>query len=205
MASLAIYSMQDLLPQILHLTPQEYETKPWKNGKGKTHDIFMFPKGADHSSFDLRFALSPIIEKGVFSSFPGADRVITVIEGEGLNLEFEDKTVNLQSFESLSFDTGLAPIGDPIGGFVRVVNVMARRNVWKIERCEIMAEVDVSCEQGEIMFVFAINGDWLASTVETKTDLKQGGSLFISKRSSLKVNSLSGGQVLFAHLKPVDC
>ena len=55
--------------KIQYLQLKDYQTKQWKNGKGITHDILLMPEGAGHDSFDVRFALSPIVEEAQFSSF----------------------------------------------------------------------------------------------------------------------------------------
>ena len=190
--------------QVLHLKPTDYQTKSWKNGKGQTHDIFMFPEAADHTNFDIRLALSPIVEKGVFSSFPGADRVITLVQGEGLNLIFDDNSITLQPLDSLTFDTGLAPTGEPLGGSVLVVNVMARRDKWKIYRCMVTNQIDVACREGDLLFAFAINGNFKVTIEGAEDDLPQGSSLVMAQESHLNIQTTDTGNLLFAHLKPVN-
>ena len=151
--------MSSLKTSIRHLTREDYQTKPWKNGKGQTQDVFLIPEDADHSNFDLRFALSPIVTQAQFSSFPGADRVISVIEGDTLELAFETETVLLNRYDSHRFDTGLSPIGKPLGDPIRVVNVMARRNIWSIIFCKLVSTINVTCGANNLLFIYAISGD----------------------------------------------
>ncbi|WP_288195098.1 HutD family protein [uncultured Phyllobacterium sp.] len=55
---------------------------PWKNGKGVTTEIAVFPEGASVDSFDWRISMANVPDSGPFSAFPGVDRVLAVLEGE---------------------------------------------------------------------------------------------------------------------------
>lgn len=113
-----------------HLPATGYDTQPWKNGQGVTDEVLLLPEGASRDGFDLRISRASISAQGLFSAFPGADRIITVIEGAGLRLDFGDRGVALGPLEPFAFDTGLTPDGLPLGQGVRVFNVMAARDVW---------------------------------------------------------------------------
>ncbi|MDG1431051.1 MAG: HutD family protein [Paracoccaceae bacterium] len=188
------------VPLIRHIKRADYQTKPWKNGKGTTHDILILPEGSDHSSFELRFALSPIVERGVFSSFIGADRAITLVKGEGLELQFDAFSKHLNLFESVGFDTGLAPIGTPVGGPVHVVNVMARRGHWDIVQSGVKSELYLECEREDLFFVFCLTQDNLFIINDQEVCLKHLDSVLISDIEALKIPE--GSDFLYAHLKP---
>lgn len=115
-----------------HLPAAGYETRPWKNGQGVTDEVLLLPEGAGRERFDLRISRAVIDARGPFSAFPGADRIITVIEGAGLRLEFGDRSATLDPLQPFAFDTGLTPDGIPLGPGVRVFNVMAARDVWTL-------------------------------------------------------------------------
>ncbi|MEM7069773.1 MAG: HutD family protein [Pseudomonadota bacterium] len=189
---------------VQYLELKDYQTKPWKNGKGQTHDILIMPKDADHSNFDLRFALSPIVEAAAFSSFPGADRVITVIEGPRLDLTFDTSTEQLTRFDSLRFDTGLAPFGDPVDGPVRVVNVMARRGVWNISFCDLVSHKEIRSASDEIVFLFAVDDAVSISGSEGVHQLEPLASAIISGPAEIAVDAANFGKVLYAHLQYVQ-
>lgn len=122
-----------------HLPADAYETRPWKNGQGLTDEVLLLPEGADRDAFDLRVSRASIGGRGLFSAFPGADRIITVIEGEGLVLEFDDGPVRLAPLAPYTFDSGRTPDGVPLGGGVRVFNVMAARAVWSLGPARVQA------------------------------------------------------------------
>ncbi len=186
------------------IQPKDYQTKPWKNGLGTTQDILLLPEGADHSSFEVRFALSPILESGKFSSFPGSERIITVVDGIGLELAFEDKTNHLNLGDSLRFDTGLAPIGTPIDGAVRVLNVMARRSIWEIIECKIIDILDTQCQTGEIVLLFSLSEGCEISINQQTVALAKGHALFMQPKNNLDIK-YNKKNMLFAHLKSSRC
>lgn len=57
---------------------------PWKNGGGQTLEIARFP--ADQEPYLWRLSCARIERDGPFSSFPGFDRRLVVIDGKGLLL-----------------------------------------------------------------------------------------------------------------------
>lgn len=68
----------------------ELPTMLWKNGGGVTREIACVPAGADLEHFDWRVSIARIGIDGPFSSFPGVDRVITLLEGAGVRLFSDD-------------------------------------------------------------------------------------------------------------------
>ncbi|MBY6059027.1 HutD family protein [Leisingera daeponensis] len=146
---------------ITYLPAAGYETLPWKNGEGFTDEICLRPDGASREDFALRISSAPILESGVFSAFPGAERVITLIEGSALDLRFATHTHRLLPFRPYFFDTGLAPVGTPDGGPVRVVNVMAARAAWKVAGADLLS-APALCDAGEngLIVLFAVSGEW---------------------------------------------
>ncbi|MBJ7221442.1 MULTISPECIES: HutD/Ves family protein [unclassified Brenneria] len=56
----------------------------WRNGGGETREIVSFPPQS--ASFAWRASIASIAASGAFSLFPGVDRVITLLEGEGVAL-----------------------------------------------------------------------------------------------------------------------
>jgi len=76
------------MPEVLHLTPADIRRRPWKNGRGVTEELALWPQGADleRGDFTWRISRARIDESGPFSSFPGFERVLVVTDGAGLTL-----------------------------------------------------------------------------------------------------------------------
>ncbi|NKX51066.1 HutD family protein, partial [Arthrobacter deserti] len=56
---------------------------PWRNGGGSTREL---AAGAAGDGWGWRLSLADIVRPGAFSVFEGIERVLTVVEGEGLAL-----------------------------------------------------------------------------------------------------------------------
>ncbi len=59
----------------------------WKNGGGWTREIWREPGEGD---FDLRFSIAEVGADGPFSAFPGCDRELVLLTGQGMRLAFDD-------------------------------------------------------------------------------------------------------------------
>lgn len=67
---------------IRHLTPADYKTMPWANGKGVTVEMLRVEAGG----LKWRLSRASVVENGDFSLFPGIERNLTVITGPGFDL-----------------------------------------------------------------------------------------------------------------------
>lgn len=186
---------------ISYLPATKYVAMPWKNGTGSTDEICLLPAGASRDKFDLRVSRATISVPGVFSSFPGAERTITLIEGAGLALEFEGHTVELGIEQPHTFDSGMTPIGTPSGGTVRVVNVMASREVWRLAPATVLTEETIlRPEAGGLTVVFALRGACSLSDLENTALLSQGDSALLNAPAQL--TPAKGAAVLAVPLRP---
>ncbi|HEY0211424.1 HutD family protein [Acerihabitans sp.] len=61
----------------------------WRNGGGETREIISCPPdaGAEPAAFAWRASIATIDRDGAFSSFPGVDRIIALLEGDGVLLD----------------------------------------------------------------------------------------------------------------------
>lgn len=102
---------------------------PWKNGGGETTEIVVFPDNAGLSDFDWRVSMARVDGSGPFSSFPGIDRTLSILEGAGIVLDVEGRTQKRLVIESEPhpFPADVATSADLIGGTVIDFNVMSRR------------------------------------------------------------------------------
>jgi environmental stress-induced protein Ves len=73
---------------LLHF--DELPATPWKNGGGITRELACFPHGAGLDDFVWRASIADVGQSGPFSHFPGVERVIMLLAGDGMQLQFED-------------------------------------------------------------------------------------------------------------------
>ncbi|TFW13716.1 HutD/Ves family protein [Duganella callida] len=103
-------------------------TAPWKNGGGSTTEIAISPPGADLDEFDWRVSLATITQDGPFSAFPGIDRTLALVAGDGVLLDFGDERFVLSPSEPvIEFDGEDAVHATVSGQHTTDFNVMTRR------------------------------------------------------------------------------
>ena len=96
---------------------------PWRNGGGVTREVAA-SGGSGPQDFDWRISIADVSQPGPFSAFPGVDRVITLVEGERMELVIDGAVHVLGLHDSLSFDgAGQASCSLPAGP-TRDLNVM---------------------------------------------------------------------------------
>lgn len=61
---------------------------PWRNGRGVTRELALWPLGASLArlDFDWRISCAPVDEPGPFSPVPGLERILVVTQGAGCEL-----------------------------------------------------------------------------------------------------------------------
>ena len=110
------------------LAPADYRKMPWKNGGGQTFEIAVDPPGADLATFAWRVSVAAIERDGPFSSFPGVDRTLVLLDGSGMRLSGEGQAVELRApYEPVTF-SGEATLDCSLAeGPTRDFNLMIRR------------------------------------------------------------------------------
>lgn len=110
----------------------DYRRMPWKNGGGETTEMVVSPAAASLHDFDWRVSMARVGAPGPFSRFPGIERTLSVIDGQGLILLFEDQqpTALDRHSEPFTFSGDAAVDSRLVEGPIEDLNVMTRR-----ERC----------------------------------------------------------------------
>ncbi|MFZ4875030.1 HutD family protein [Janthinobacterium sp. Mn2066] len=115
--------MAILLPQT------SLRAAPWKNGGGSTTEIAVSPKGAGFEDFDWRVSLATITASGPFSSFPGIDRSLMLVDGETVSLTLDGaRKVLLTAAQPMLWFPGEADVSAVVAGATTDFNVMTRRS-----------------------------------------------------------------------------
>jgi environmental stress-induced protein Ves len=109
----------------------------WKSGGGTTREIACRPAGAGLDDFDWRVSVATIAADGAFSAFPGVDRTIALLHGDGVRLQSTDGSAiehRLDTFfQPFAFDGGHALRATLLGGESTDFNVMTRRSRFRAE------------------------------------------------------------------------
>lgn len=106
-----------------------FKAVPWKNGGGMTHEVLRVPAGG--GAFRWRVSMAQIDTDGPFSDFAGFHRVLVLLSGRGLRLEFADgsgrelKTIG----DMAHFDGALAAHCALSDGPCRDLNLMVAQDL----------------------------------------------------------------------------
>ncbi len=108
---------------------EEHRRMPWKNGLGVTEEIAIAPEGASLADpFLWRLSSALVQADGPFSLFPGYDRTLIVVEGEGMTLDVDGKRTTVARLDVPFVFPGEAPVMSMLPeGPIRDFNVMAYR------------------------------------------------------------------------------
>lgn len=183
--------------KLRRLKPDDYVTKPWKNGQGVTRDVILWPKSDE---FDIRVSLADIPPVSVFSSFPGITRHITRLSGDAMTLTFADGQVeHLPLLTPLTFDSAKSPSCEASGADLRVLNVMTRTTSWR-SSVRVLAEGRhrAAPPAGGMLLLFAAAGSWLAGSAHCAAD----ETVLAVGPGELALTGGPGAKALLAGLKP---
>jgi environmental stress-induced protein Ves len=145
------------------LSPDQYRRMPWKNGGGETIEIAIFPLNADIETFGWRISSASVASDGPFSTFPGVDRTLCVLSGNGISLNVgagKPQTIGPDS-APFSFPADAAAVARLINGPITDLNVMTRRAVWRHTVCrhELLPDDVLALEADAAqIFVFCQSG-----------------------------------------------
>ncbi|MDW8471537.1 HutD family protein [Streptomyces scabiei] len=144
----------------------EYRSMPWKNGGGVTREVASGAVQAPMASaeiadgFDWRVSVADVDAGGSFSVFPGIDRVITLVEGEGMVLTVDGTPHPVGPLSPFAFSGDAATDCRLEAGAVRNMNVMTRRSraTAQVRIITVAAArgAEMACAAGETLVVMAV-------------------------------------------------
>jgi len=107
-----------------------YRRVPWRNGLGSTLEVAT-DAAETGAPWTWRLSFADVPSRAPFSSFPGIDRHIAVLEGAGLVLERGAARIDApREGAAFAFAGEDAVVGEPIGTGVLDANLMLDRRCW---------------------------------------------------------------------------
>lgn len=107
----------------------DYRRMPWKNGGGSTLELLQDP--AADGGFNWRLSIADVETPGPFSAFPGIDRQIMLVAGNGMVLSFANEAppvVIAKPLRPHTFKGEWSTDCRLIEGAIQDFNVMVRRD-----------------------------------------------------------------------------
>jgi uncharacterized protein len=113
-------------PRILRAAEQL--ARPWKNGGGLTRELFVHPVASGFDDFEWRVSIAEVRAAGPFSSFPGIERHMAILEGRlRLSLAGGAPLTLDAAGAPLDFPGETAVMAEPLGPSATDLNLMTRR------------------------------------------------------------------------------
>lgn len=158
----------------------------WKNDGGWTTELARDPLGG--GDFRWRVSIAEIESDGPFSAFPGVERDLILLDGEGIELELDGAQTRrlTQRFERVHF-TGEARVDCRlIAGPTRDFNVMARRDAVRAEVVArpLAGSMLVFAEPGEEWLIHVLAGHLEARRGDATLRVEAGASLHLDLREA---------------------
>lgn len=152
------------------LPANEYQRVRWKNGLGWTREIARHPAGSD--DWHWRLSIAEVDKPGPFSAFPGCERELVLLTGDGMRLQFDDgETVALLPPHDRHRFDGERPLhADLVGGPTQDFNV-----IWR--RARIGASVLHRPLVGPMVFFAEANVTWAIHVLSGRAHLKDRADL----------------------------
>lgn len=139
------------------LRAADHRRMPWKNGGGETVEIAVFPPEADLATFGWRISMATVASDGPFSVFAGIDRTLSIIEGEGMELDIAGRkpVVLTRASAPLPFPADAATSARLVSGTIVDLNVMTRRGQWthQVEKRIVEGQHHLDAEGGVTMLL----------------------------------------------------
>ena len=109
----------------------EYRRERWRNGLGWTREIHAHAKAGSPGDWAWRLSIAEIEQDAPFSAFPGIDRELVLLSGNGLRLRFDDGEVRElhPPHDKLRFAGERAVTGELLDGPTQDFNLMWRRDL----------------------------------------------------------------------------
>ncbi|MGV6491303.1 HutD/Ves family protein [Stenotrophomonas rhizophila] len=181
----------------------EYRRERWRNGLGWTREILRVP---DTDAWQVRLSIAEIEQDAAFSSFPGVERELVLLRGEGLRLRFADGAVHtlLPPHDRLQFAGEAQVGGELVDGLTHDFNLMWRRDL-------VDAELLHRPLVGSMFFFTEPTTAWaihlLAGQAEFEGDaglppLEAGDTAWLAAGARTRFALRGGGELLAIRLSP---
>ncbi len=170
---------------------------PWKNGGGTTAEVAAFPEGSGFETFGWRVSMADVASDGPFSLFPGIDRTLIVVKGNGIELDVEGVAYPLdRASPKLSFSGDDITTGRLLSGPIRDLNVMTRRGQFRHRTRFVESGVALLSEDTTVAFLVPLNGPFDVTLDSTIHPLQVLDTLMLEATQDLILFSGTGRAIL---------
>jgi environmental stress-induced protein Ves len=205
--------MPEIPPPLRLLPAHDYRRARWRNGLGWTREILRWPEMAEDTAgdtaddWDWRLSIAEIEQDGPFSVFPGVERELVLLRGQGVRLRFDDGEIReaLPPHGRVRFAGERAVQGELIDGPTHDFNLMWRRDRIDAELWHrpLVGSMLLFVEPGEHWVAHVLAGHAQCSGEHARVRLAAADSLLLSANAQrLRFAIDGGGELLLIRLRP---
>lgn len=177
---------------------QDCPSQPWKNGLGRTRELAVQPSVTGNDDFLWRVSIAEVDSGAPFSVFPGIDRQIALLDGDGFIMTLDDERTHALTQPLVPFAfPGEAKVSVTLaGGPTRDFNLMVRRNR---ARGDVLAWHGAATHQLDptVALVFCVRG-----TIDTAQDQLHEGDAWRPSSHDTTVILDDGALALVVFVEP---
>lgn len=166
---------------------------PWVNGRGTTTELARRETAAGRLVF--RLSVADVVEDGPFSSLPGVDRQLMLIEGPGFDLSVEGQTRPVLPFSPIAFSGAVPAAAANVRGPSRDFNAMTGAGLATIELS--VHQSGIRHEAADITFAYVAAGTFDCGDLA----LAQGDLLVVEAEAGRIIDIAGSGALVFADVR----
>lgn len=188
------------------IAAREYRRERWRNGLGWTREIHAGPgQGVD---WNWRLSIAEIEQAADFSTFPGVDRELVLLGGNGLRLRFDDGQTQVLEppHGRLRFAGERAVTAGLVDGATQDFNLMWRRDAIeaRLWHRPLVGPMLVFAEPGSTWAVYLIAGQLRFADDSGLQDMASGDTALLQAGTTRLRHVLDGsGEALVIRLQPI--
>lgn len=175
------------------LRASDYKQMPWRNGGGVTTEIAVAPADAGVGDFNWRISMAKVGADGAFSSFENVDRILTILDGQGMDLEVAGMTPArlTAASEPFVFPGDVPTSATLVAGSIIDLNVMTRRGGWTatVEKLTVQGALAVIAD-ANASIIFCCQGS--LEIPGHQPGLARHDALFIEAANDIAAISIQG-------------
>lgn len=176
----------------------EYRRERWRNGLGWTREILRLP--ASGEDWALRLSVAEIEQDAAFSAFPGVERELVLLHGNGVRLRFEDGHVAevMPPHGRVRFAGEQTLHGELVDGITHDFNLMWKREALQAELLHrpLVGPMYFFCEPGVAWALHLLGGQAAFADDSALPPLQAGDTAWLSAGPRQRHALHGGGELL---------
>ena len=175
----------------------DYRRERWRNGAGWTRQVHAEPAADGAVEWDWRLSIAEIDADAPFSAFPGVDRELVLLDGNGMRLRFDDGEIRelLPPHDRLRFAGERSLVGELIDGPTRDFNLMWRRDAIDAQLWHrpLVGTMLVFVDPGETWALHVLAGQARIGDMHDALPMATGDTALLTAGDARQRHMLDGG------------